>query len=147
MPEIWDDRKFLTTYRAVLGGLANFAIQQSPYPIPGNLAAALREFDTIFKAHVDEVVKNTGVIATSCTQLITDVGACIAVCPLIIAWNIPRRGSQRRVPFSKYYQSDPDYNFVDLGALARNVAQSITIVEKYDNEYGAGMQGINEADV
>jgi hypothetical protein len=146
MPDIWDDKKFLTTYRVVLGTMANYAIQQSPYPIPDNLAAALREFDTIFKGTILEEMKDTGVIATSYQRLVADVRMCINMCPLILAWNIPLKGGSSMAFVSRYTRPDPDYDFVDLDALANNVAMSITLVEKYDNEYGAGMAGVNEAE-
>lgn len=146
MPEIWDDKRFLTTYTTVLGSLANYAIQQSSDLIPDNLAAALREFDTIFKSSTVEEMRDTGVIATSYRKLIHDVKMCLGMCPLILAWNVPRESKPPVKPYYGYNPPEPgSKNFVDLDALAMNIAKAVTLVEKYDNEYGAGMSGINEA--
>ena len=124
MPDIWDDQKFTTSRKTVLGALANWAVQQSPYLVPDNLADALREFDSAF--HSDEF------FSTDCDWLKANIRLAFMSCPHIEAWNNSKKGDVQIAFYSRYDKPQPDYDFIDLDALARNVAHSCTLAEKYN---------------
>jgi hypothetical protein len=127
MPDIWDETDFMTSRKTVLGELACFAIRQSPYLIPLNLSQALNEF-----AHSDVWKSWDEYFWTNCKKLQESVFQAFRECPHIEAWNIPRKGKHETVFVSRHGVPQPDYDFVDLDALARNVAAGITLQEKYD---------------
>jgi hypothetical protein len=127
MPDIWDDQEFITSRKAVLGQLACCAVWQSPYIVPKGLSEALDEFSrsVVWKGW-DEYFR------TNCKQLIHDLLDAFNECRTIQAWNIPRKGPHETVFVSRHDTPKPDFDFVDLDALARNVAHGITLQEKYD---------------
>jgi hypothetical protein len=130
MPDIWDDTKFLTTCDEVLGALADWAVQQSPYVCPDNLQQALEEFAR--ELPFDRESPAGCIFETSCQWLHKMVRDLIDACPSILAWNKPKLGQHMVVFTSRYDRPNPDYDFIDLDALARNVAHSVTITNKYD---------------
>jgi hypothetical protein len=123
MPDIWDSRQFTTSRKTVLGALASWAVQQSPYVVPNHLTEALQEFDRALSS--DEYFE------TSCKALHEVVRGTFEGCPSILAWNNPRKGSHTIVFSSRYDTPHPDYDFIDLDALARNVSHAVTLEEKY----------------
>jgi hypothetical protein len=116
MPDIWDDSTFYTSRSAVIGELANWAVRQSPYVVPAGLEHALREFRLAFSA--EEYFE------TDCKTLFGKIRLAFDVCPSVLDWNNAKigEGAGRR---------QADYDFIDLDALARNIAHSITLSEKY----------------
>lgn len=132
MPAIWDDERLITSSNAVLGQLANWAIQQSPYLYPDNLAKALDEFSAVFGT-TGELFP---LIHASCKQLREAIREALDACPSIIAWNSPKDGSNPEIVIcSRYDKPAPDQDIIDLDALARNMAHSITLAEKYDRAH------------
>jgi hypothetical protein len=139
-PEIWDDLPFLTTCDELLGALAQWAIQQSPYLCPDNLQQALEEFD--LASPYDRTSFAGSIFETSCKGLIPFVRGLFEACPTILAWNNPKIGRHTVVFVSRDSQPGPDYDFIDLDALARNIAHSVTVANKYDQ----GQEAIWEAE-
>jgi len=123
MPDIWDDTPFHTTRNTVLGALAANAVRQSPYVAPDNLGQAIQQFDRAFVAG--------DVFETNCRELRAAVAAAITHCPQIVAWNNPKKGNAQIAVYSRYDRPNPDYDFIDLDALARNVAHDVTVQEKF----------------
>ncbi len=128
MPEIWGEGSFWISRSEVLGQLAHWGVRQSPYTMPENLAQALTEFDAVF--HVDS--PDGEYLETTCDDLRQDVRSAFERCPQILAWSEPKKGNHTVAFCSRFDQPDPDYDFIDLNALARNVAHSITLASKYD---------------
>ena len=128
MPEIWDDSPFLTTVDELLGALAEWAVKQSPYLCPDNLQQALEEFTLAIP--YDRDVFADSIFETSCEWLIPFVRGLFEACPSILAWNEPKFGKHRVAFSSRYDSPKPDYDFIDLDALARNIAHSITVTNK-----------------
>lgn len=123
MPDIWDNTSFMTSRSAVLGALASWSVRQSPYLYPDNLEKGLLEFDSVFVAD-DHFEIN-------CNALRNQIYTVIDKCPTILGWSVPKKGRHITVFCSRYDQPHPDYDFIDLSALARNVAHTITLEEKY----------------
>lgn len=113
MPDIWDDQKFWTTKETILGALASWAIQQSPYFYPCDLPTGLLEFYDKFEVLED-------LFETSCEQLEKKVRETFKRCSTIIGWSKPEVGNIQVV-----------HDFIDLDALAKNIAHSVTLEEKY----------------
>lgn len=134
MPDIWDDQEFHTTPTAVLGELANWAVRQSPYVVPGNLSGALREFAATF-------VPKSECFPVSCKSLLALVRGAFEECPAILAWNNPKKGDHQIVFVSRHDSPAPDHDFIDLDALARNVAHAVTLGEKYSQAHDDAIDG------
>lgn len=129
MPAIRDDEQLITSDNAVLGQLANWAVRQSPYLYPENLPRALDEFYKAFHSSAEY-------FATNCGMLCGLIRRAFDTCPTIIAWNSPKDGSNPEfVAYSRFGNPAPDQDIIDLDALARNMAHSITLAEKYDGAH------------
>ncbi len=124
MPDIWDDKIFFTSNNIVLGELAAWSIRQSPYLQPDNLSEALIEFNKAFKTEEEYFHIN-------CIELHKKIRESFEQCPIILGWNNAKIGNHKFVFVSRDHQQKPDYDFIDLDALARNIAHSITLAEKY----------------
>lgn len=124
MPALWDKPDICVNHKAVAGALANWAVRQSPYTVPENLGAAIEQF-------MGEWGMGDFVMTTS-KELHAEVKRAIANCPLIEAWNHPKIGSHEYVFVSRYDQPKSDYDFIDLDALARNIAHSLTLESQVD---------------
>ena len=125
MPAIWDDAPFWTSGRSVSGQLAQWGIWQSPYGMPEQLQDAVKEFAAVWNASHDQVFH------TSCERLLTDIRETIERCPLVQAWQVPKGPTTVPTP------GDPDCDFIDLTALARNMAHALTLSAKFDQAHNA----------
>jgi len=125
MPDIWDDQPFVTSKSEILGALANWAVRQSPYSYPENLPKALFEFEYQFGC-------SDVYFETNCKELLQRIVDTFERCPTIMGWDVAKKGSVQTVFCSRHDNPHPDYDFIDLDALARNIAHSITLQNKYD---------------
>ena len=129
MPDIWDDEPYYTSGNTVLGHFASWAVQQSPYLVPDNFARALTELERALR-----VLKASwpGVFQTTYVQLCELVREAFDTCPTVWKWNRPKSGGNPVAALSSGHDKpDPDNDIIDLDALAVNVAQSVTVAEKY----------------
>ena len=133
MPGIWDKEKFYTFRHAVLGELAAWAIRQSPYLFPDDLQEGLKEFDSEFPK---DPANPSGIFQTDCDALEKSVKATFLKCPVIMGWNNPKVGEHNVVFVDRFSEPEPDHDFIDLDALAKNVAHSITVLEKFEKAHG-----------
>ncbi len=102
------------------GQFANWVVQQSPYACP-DITAALVAFD----AYVLEVMAGEEVKKFTYDELndiITE--AAFERIPAVLALNVAKvtSGAGYR---NRHNRPQPDYDFIDLGALARNIFYSI----------------------
>ena len=135
MPGIWNDDEFTTMTCTILGELANCAVNQSPYLYPNNLSRALEEFNDMITKSVPNptVTKSGSIFKTSYTKLYEIVKKAINASPTIQQWNIPKKGNAQISITSRYGAPYPDYDFIGLDALARNISQNVTLKEKFTN--------------
>ena len=124
MPDIWNDDSFTTSKSTVLGALVSCVVRQSPYLFPLDLVSGLVEFNSAFCLN--------DYFETSCVSLRSRVRGTFQRCPTIFGWNKPKKGSHTVVFCSRYSQPSPDCDFIDLDALARNVAYLVTLESKYN---------------
>jgi hypothetical protein len=126
MPDIWDDTLFWVNRKAIFGQLANWAILQSPYLVPEGLTDALIQFNNAFVSE--------DFFETNCRDLISRIKEVFDDCPVILSWNVAKKGNGNTF-VDRYSKLNPDYDFIDLGALARNIAHSLTVLGKFDKAH------------
>ncbi len=128
MPDIWDDQTFLTSKEEILGTLACWVVRQSPYIIPDNLQEGLFEFWGEFDGNDNDLFADITFFETNCNDLRGRIRETFEMCTIVLKWNVAKLGN---VFVSGCHKPEPDYNSIDLDALARNVAHSITLEAKY----------------
>jgi len=128
MPDIWDDEPFWVMRSTVIGAFAQAAVRQSPYICPPLLDVGIRQFDNAFTSE--------DCFETNCQELRSDIRKAFEKCPMVQDWNVPKKGKHTVVFVSRHESPMPDYDFIDLGAMARNIAHSVTLEEKYNDLHG-----------
>jgi len=99
---------------------ARWVVAQSPYPCP-DITAALVAFD----AYVLTVMAGEEVKLFTYDELAAIVHEDVfEKIPEVLALNVPKIGSGPGWQ-SRYEKPHPDYDFIDLGALARNIFYSM----------------------
>ncbi len=102
------------------GPFASWVVQQSPYEVP-DITEALRGFNDYVTELLDgEIVKRF--TYDELNVAITEEA--FEKIPAVLALNVAKIGSGP-VYVSRFTQPNPDCDFIDLGALARNVFYSI----------------------
>jgi len=123
MPDLWHMDKLYVGHKALKGALAHWAVHQSPYVAPDRLGEAIEQF--MHEWPYEDFAP------MSSQELRERVGVLIKSCPLIAAWNEPRlsgavsEGGHAFV--SRYDTLKPDYDFIDLDALVRNVTHELVL--------------------
>lgn len=125
---VWKDKAIRCVSKSmVVGHLAMWAVRQSPYLTPDSLSAGIREFSNGFKAeefdHMD------------LADLKGRIKAAIESSPIVLSWNNSKKGKHEIVFVSRFSEPHPDYDFIDLGALAGNVGRSVWLENLYDDGY------------
>jgi len=113
------EKKFTFSKRSLLGEIANWAVQQSPYHRPDNLEVVLDKFDKIIAGVPDYPKLSYGEIKELLDEL--------KEIPEVALWNERKNGDKSEYKFVDRYskEENPDDDFIDLDALIRNVANSI----------------------
>jgi hypothetical protein len=135
MPEIWTTDGLRVSRYDLLGSLANWAVRQSPHTVPDNLAGAIVQFNEAWSLEEHAEIDSK--------RLLKEVATTIAKCPAIVAWNTSKKGGQDPVFVTRYSQPQPDYDFIDLDALARNICHEIILraqVNKAQDKYNSSQQ-------
>ena len=129
---VWkDDTKRSMLKSTVLGYFTMWAVRQSPYLYPENLADGIEEF-SIAIGMGDEY--GGGFIETTCDGLEEIVSNAMDLCVTVQSWNVAKDGSNSPFVFvSRGYEPEPDHDIIDLGALARNIAHGVWLESCYDD--------------
>jgi hypothetical protein len=110
-----------TTEGTVAGHLAMWAVRQSPYRATEALTEAITQFREAFPGPVAGLSQWADE-----DELHGAIWNAIEASPAIIAWNCPKSGHEAPFVFSsRYDRPSPDDDFIDLHALARNIARSV----------------------
>ena len=145
IPKSWPTLLGLTnlliSQNDVLGELAGWAVRQSPYTVPENLSGAILAFST----HWPAAACNFGTDATipdfpshrfaDMRALERAIDHVIEQVPEILAWNQRKNGRDGPAFVSHYSQPHPDNDFIDLGALSRNIAMSLWHAAADDKDF------------
>ncbi len=107
----------------LLGIFANWVIRQSPYDTP-NITKAIKAYDKFLCSHFD---KEESVVKFTYNELSGYISEdTLGSIPEIEKFNNPKIDTgQRYSTCSRYHKTKADYDFIDLGALARNMFYSI----------------------
>jgi hypothetical protein len=124
MPELWSMDALIVSHKSISGALAHWAVRQSPYTAPDNLGTAVEQFMEKWP-HGDYAALSSGELALAIKETIEH-------CPLILAWNNPKIEGVVNPELgvavtSRFDTIKPDYDFIDLGALARNVTHDLVL--------------------
>lgn len=110
---VWHDQeKRYVLNSMVVGHFANWAVRQSPDNQPKLLLSGILLFKENLIIGDDEGGECT------CAFLREQVDIAIKKSPIIVSWN----------------ETPPGIDFIDLDALARNIAHSVWLEILYDNE-------------
>lgn len=114
----------LVSKKQLLGFVAKWAVMQSPYHRPENLEVVIDKFHESIKAHFENEYCIKFIDSRSLEKFIEEH---LLKIPEFVGWNERKNGNKSPYSFiSRYDQPNPDDDFIDLGALTRNVANDIT---------------------
>lgn len=125
--------------KQVLGSFADWAVRQSPYPYPENLEEAIG----LLNAHAEQTFfkdATYGFQKCELRELRDWLESFIENTPVVAAWNVPKidTGAEFRM-VDRYSEPKADHDFIDLGALAKNIAHSCFIDSLHDDIRGAAI--------
>ena len=121
--------KYVITQRSIMGSLADYAVQQSPYHRPDNLEVVLDKFYEQIKDEFDDGKKYCKKFDTykECKDWLE---VKLKSIPEFMLWNERKNGKQGN-GFTgaghhdngdiTFFQAKADNDFIDLDALIRNV--------------------------
>jgi len=129
----WRNKKaYLTSINNILALVAKNAISQSPYSCPECLKEAIEGLGDILKPLWEGA--DLGYRAIGGDELRRLLEAAFEEVPAIMAWNVAKKGVPVKYQFTSRYDTiDPDYDFIDLCALARNVSQDFLMLNAYND--------------
>jgi len=122
------NKRFLFNKNDIISGVAKWGVAQSPYHRPDKLEIVLDKLNEIITPFfVEAEKKNLGFIEMTYEEIKDFVFKHTTSIPEFEAWNEPKidTGNPFQGSSSRYHTTKPDYNFIDLHALARNVANDI----------------------
>lgn len=113
-------KKFYVAKKDIVSGIAKWGILQSPYNLPDNLEVVINKFTTLltplFPNHFIQISYE------DIQSIVLFEGAKI---PEFVEWNNRKNGRDGTGFVTAVSKPDPDDDFIDLHALARNVANDI----------------------
>lgn len=113
---------YLISLCDVLGALACWAVRQSPYTCPDNLDIVIKKASNLMKVDYRwERYADLYLSFFSFRELEQYLAETLEKIPEFVAWNSSKKGNPGVVIVTRYSSPDPDYDFIDLGALYRNV--------------------------
>ncbi len=95
MPKLWNMDDVPVYIYDLLGVLAKWAVQQSPYLVPVNLQEAIFEFSEAWDIKDDTKM--------SSRELLKIIYSTIEKCTMIVAWNNPKKGNHEIVLSSRLW--------------------------------------------
>jgi hypothetical protein len=121
-PKIVNKHIFVTKGQ-LLGTIAKYAVQQSPYHRPDNLEVVLDKFNDLIAPAFDKADLGVGEFSERVT-LEAFISRFLRRIPEYEAWNERKNGNDAPMKFTSRYDTgeNPDDDFIDLDALERNVA-------------------------
>ena len=122
--EQYRDIEFYLMKSELLGTFASWLVQQSPYDVP-NINKALKAYNKFLSNKFDTDDK---VIKFTYDELSNYISADIfETIPEIEIFNHSKKdaGEDFIATSSRYHKTNPDYDYIDLGALSRNIFYGI----------------------
>lgn len=107
--------------KSVLDHFAEWAVRQSPYTVPDGLGEAV----VTLRSELINSFDANGMIFIDGRKMESLIKDAVAGVQVIENWNRPKPGSHTIAFVSRHGGPHPDYDFIDLDALCRNVAFSV----------------------
>lgn len=123
-----DNNEHLITMNDILGQFARWAVQQSPFTCPDHLEIAIKSLAERLreKTEFESLSSDFEFIKITRKPLEKLIDECLESLPVIMAWNKPKKGPERTFYFTDRYSTpQPDYDIIDIGALAKNITHSL----------------------
>jgi hypothetical protein len=137
MPGIWSSN-ILFLANSVAGSFAKWAVRQSPFVVPDNLAKAIEAVDCFVNSWTEGRIANGEyVVKMSCEEVRSRLERFFEDTPVIEAWNHPKSGKEQPFYGCDRYGSwqSPEDDIIDLGALAQNIAHDLTLSDVFDRAH------------
>jgi len=122
----------------ITGALAKWAIRQSPYHMPEHLMEVVGYLDACLRRGVTWNSDDWAELSLcQVNKLLHDILMDKGV-TYFDAWNVPKKGTHK-TKFTSAHDDpqDPDYDFIDLHALLRNVCLDIRDERRRSDEFNA----------
>lgn len=128
--EVW-----IISQRSVMGALADYAVQQSPYHRPDNLEVVLDKFHELIKADLNESMDKYILKFDTFKECHDWIASRLMQIPEFVEWNNRKNGREGMGFTSAGHHEDgsvtlttakADDDFIDLDALTRNVTRLAT---------------------
>lgn len=129
-----NNKTHLVSMNQLLGHTAMWAVRQSPYVCPDNMTQALAALEDNLSQHFERLLNGFKLLRITHRNLHTMLEEAFTDIPEILSWNNPKK--EQKSPLDgrdKHGLILPEYDFIDLYALARNIANS-TIEESVHDE-------------
>jgi hypothetical protein len=126
------DREVYLFVTDFTGAFARWAVSMSPYTVPDSLETATIKFAAAI--HKEFTFDGLGMTIVPLNDLTVKLEPILWGIPEIAAWNERRNGRDGDGYTGRYsYPSDPDDDFIDIDALARNITcQFVDDAEAHD---------------
>ncbi len=121
---VWgNDGEMLLSIKDITGALSMWAVKQSPYSCPEKIEEAVEALGKRLATDLEFSEIFTRITIENLRQYLCET---FEKLPEIARWNEPKiqTGALFQGSCSMYHTAKPDYDFIDLGALARNVAHT-----------------------
>lgn len=116
-------KEFIVSKNDIIGGVAKWGVTQSPYHRPQNLETVLDKLDYSI-APMFKTAK-LGFLSMNYAEIKDFVSLHTRAIPEFMDWNKRRNGREGAGFSSRDSDTPADDDFIDLDALARNVANEI----------------------
>lgn len=117
------NKHIFVTKGQLLGVIAKYAIQQSPYHRPDNLEMVLDKMNDSIAPAFNKAPLEVGEFSDRVT-LEAFISRFLRAIPEYVSWNDRKNGNDAPMQFTSRYdtKNNPDNDFIDLEALERNAA-------------------------
>lgn len=118
-----NEDEMIFSKKYLIGELARWAINQSPYYIPENLEIVLRKLSDLLPTYTFNEYGYKKMKKNEFHKWLFDI---IIQIPELVEWNSSKDGNKSPFKFvSRYDEPNPDSDFVDLDALVMNIKRSL----------------------
>jgi len=140
---VWRDTDvYYVSIKDIVSMVANWAVQQSPYDVPVNLTQALQFLTRLLRGNRKwDAVPSLEYCQMSCDDIRETLVDLFEQSPEIMSWNEKKVEGHNDVS-SGCDGYNPDMDFIDLDALARNVSHSIMLDKLYNEAADTCLQGV-----
>lgn len=117
--------KFLFSKKDILSGVAKWGVAQSPYHRPDFLEIVLDKLNNKISEFFQD--ENNYFLKMSYQEIKDFVFKHTTSIPEFLEWNEPKKsaGENFIASSSRFHTTKPEYDYIDLHALSRNVANDI----------------------